>query len=330
MSIFVIIQWVLMVFLGLAVFILYVRQSKRPKDDPRLSRGLQLLQSKIAVLEDLSDRTDTQGKQMMTLIEQRVQRLQKKMLDAEAMVRKIEQSMHKSLEVAEIFQDRIPHEEIIERKNTIKYVSAARLAHQGKSVEEISLELGIPKSEVEFIVKVNKDRVLFDEESLPGWVRPGEEGEAEETDEMWEFGDESESSEAGTGYGNSFVGALQAGTPEYSSLQKLGEEFRQACAEFETRQQQSSVKNEEPSRVAEAAKKVRQGIAGVAQKTLGDLLEPAEKVTSVDLPTKSADQMVRKTQPRRKQPSYVLDEEIVRKVEFPRIEMKKEMTKNLG
>ena len=44
-----------------------VRLHRRPKDNPRLSRGLQLLQSKIAVLEDLSDRVDKQANDLTSL-----------------------------------------------------------------------------------------------------------------------------------------------------------------------------------------------------------------------------------------------------------------------
>ena len=43
---------------------MWVKLFKRKQDDPRMSRGLQLLQSKIAVLEDLSDRTELQVKQL--------------------------------------------------------------------------------------------------------------------------------------------------------------------------------------------------------------------------------------------------------------------------
>jgi len=48
-------------FLALAgVVAVWIKITRPSKDDPRLSRGLQLLQTKISVLEDLSDRTETQ------------------------------------------------------------------------------------------------------------------------------------------------------------------------------------------------------------------------------------------------------------------------------
>lgn len=158
------------IVLGLAVTIIWVRNLRPPKEDPRLSRGLQLLQSKIAVLEDLSDRTDRQVKQLIQILEERARGLQSKLLQAEEMMGKIDQSVAKSLQVADIFQDKIPHEEIIERKNTSKYVQAAKLAHQGLSVDEICSQVGLPKSEVEFIKKVNKDELMFEPEALPDWL----------------------------------------------------------------------------------------------------------------------------------------------------------------
>ena len=53
------IQLVFDILLAVGLFIVVMRVSRQPKDDPRLSRGLQLLQAKIAVLEDLSDRTES-------------------------------------------------------------------------------------------------------------------------------------------------------------------------------------------------------------------------------------------------------------------------------
>src|SRR5580692_288023 len=97
-----------------AVIASWLRLQRPPKDDPRLSRGLQLLQSKITVLEDLSDRTDAQVKQLSLLLDQKSRYIQDKILQAEHQVLKVDQSMQKSLEVAEIFQDKIPHHEVLE------------------------------------------------------------------------------------------------------------------------------------------------------------------------------------------------------------------------
>jgi hypothetical protein len=159
------------IVLGLLVAILWVRVNRPAKEDPRLSRGLQLLQSKISILEDLSDRTDRQVKQLIHILEERARGLSQKILKAEEMMASIDHSAAKSKQLADIFQDKIPHAEIIERQNTAKYVQAAQLAHEGKTASEISQVLDIPVSEAEFIVKVNKDELSFDSESLPDWAK---------------------------------------------------------------------------------------------------------------------------------------------------------------
>lgn len=175
--------WILgQVFLNLillaAVGFIWVRLSRPAKDDPRLSRGLQLLQSKISVLEDLSDRTEIQVTQLTSLMEQKCRDIQTSIVQADKQVLKIEASMGKSLEVAKIFQDKIPHQEIIERQNTLKYIKAARLAHQGHSIEEITAQVDLSHGEIDFIAKVNRDGLQFSEEDLPPWAQEDPEGQA--------------------------------------------------------------------------------------------------------------------------------------------------------
>ncbi len=151
----------------------WVKLHRPAKDDPRMSRGLQLLQSKISVLEDLSDRTETQVTQLTILMEQKCRDIQNTIMLAEKEVQKIEAAMGKSLEVAKIFQDKIPHQEIIERQNTIKYVKAARMAHQGVSIDEIATQVDLSRGEIEFIAKVNREHLQFSEEDLPEWAKEG-------------------------------------------------------------------------------------------------------------------------------------------------------------
>jgi hypothetical protein len=164
-------QVVFNIFAAVGFFVIIMRMNRAPKDDPRLSRGLQLLQSKISVLEDLSDRTELQVNQLAAILDQKAKEVQAKVQLAEQHVHELRVSMERSLDVAKIFQDKIPHQEIIERQNTIKYVQAARLAHQGLSVEEISAKIDLPKGEIEFIAKVNRDQLMFNEDQLPTWAQ---------------------------------------------------------------------------------------------------------------------------------------------------------------
>ncbi len=173
MSSWTLLQIVLDIFLAAGVFLILMRLARAPKDDPRLSRGLQLLQSKISVLEDLSDRTEVQVGQLIAILEQKAREVQAKVQLAEQHVHAIRVAMDRSLDVAKIFQDKIPHQEIIERQNTIKYVQAARLAHQGVNVDEIASRVDLPKGEIEFISKVNRERLMFNEDQLPWWAKNG-------------------------------------------------------------------------------------------------------------------------------------------------------------
>jgi Protein of unknown function (DUF2802) len=152
---------------------LWMRLRRPPQDDPRLSRGLQLLQTKITVLEDLSDRTDSQVRQLTQLLDQKNRLLQNRILEAEQQMVKIDHSMHKSMEVAEIFQDKIPHHEIAERQRTVEYVKAARMANSGLSVDQIVEAVHLPREQVELIAKFNRDQLMFDESALPEWAARG-------------------------------------------------------------------------------------------------------------------------------------------------------------
>lgn len=170
MSFWILLQILVDIVLIASLVGLWIKLNRPAKDDPRLSRGLQLLQSKISVIEDLGDRTEVQVQQLTQLLEQKAREVQAQVQQADRQIKNIDTSMNRSLEVAKIFQDKIPHQEIIERQNTVKYVKAARMAHQGASVEEISRAVDLSLGEIEFISKVNRDQLQFSEADLPDWV----------------------------------------------------------------------------------------------------------------------------------------------------------------
>ncbi|KYG67234.1 hypothetical protein AZI86_09520 [Bdellovibrio bacteriovorus] len=231
MSFWFLLQILVNLILLAGVVGLWIRLQRPPKDDPRLSKGLQLLQSKIAILEDLSDRTETQVNQLTSLLEQKVKDIQNKIQSADKQLARIDQSMEKSLEVAKIFQDRIPHEEILERQNTIKYVKAARMAHQGMGVEEIAAECPeLSRGEIEFIAKVNRDQLMFCEESLPEWANteiPEEEFSVSSLNEMGETKFSAPLQREGTDYSAVF----EVPKTDQEALKKLGDAFKAACNE---------------------------------------------------------------------------------------------------
>ena len=226
MSFWILIQILLNVVLIVGLAVMWVRLNRPQKDDPRMSRGLQLLQSKIAVLEDLSDRTEVQVNQLTSLLEKKCKEIQNKIFDAEDHIDRIDQSIKKSMDVAKIFQDKIPHKEIIERQNTVKFVKAAKLAHQGYSVDQIAAQVELSRGEIEFITKMNKDRLMISEEELPDWAREVED-ETTQDDEMDESSFTSHSFQ-------DLSTIFEVPKTDQESLKKLGEEFRKACADQKT------------------------------------------------------------------------------------------------
>jgi hypothetical protein len=196
-------------FLAVGLALLWIKNSRPQKEDPRLSRGLQLLQSKIAVLEDLSDRTDTQVKQLVQILEERSKALTSKIVAAQELMGRLDHAM---------VEGPVPQEEMLERKITSRYVEAAKLAHDGMTAGEISRQLGLPLSEVDFIVKVNKDELSFSPEHLPAWAK------SETLDRV-----------------------LQSHAPDLSSIERVTQQFnstvdehRRAEAEVERRQQEAA------------------------------------------------------------------------------------------
>lgn len=289
MDIWSLLQIALNLVFAMGLAIVWTKLKRPPQDDPRLSRGLQLLQSKISVLEDLSDRTDRQVEQLTQLLEQKARQLQTKIFDAENQLKKVDQSMHRSLEVAEIFQDKIPHGEIIERQNTVKYVLAAQLAHKGLSVEEILQKVDLPREHIEFIAKVNKEELMFDETQLPEWAKTQLNkvlaGESVEDLDPSVFEDEEllsddEEDLGEWGVSPQLTPTLEGDSPELDNLKKLGEEFRQACYDFDEKQkhfEEAEKRAEEPSRIFQAAQKVGQKIINSSAEILKESKEEARR-----------------------------------------------------
>lgn len=216
MSIWALLQIVCNLAFFAVLFVFWLRLKRPPQDDPRLSRGLQLLQTKITVLEDLSDRTDNQVKQLTALLDQKTRMLQNKVLEAEQTMLKIDHSMHKSLEVAEIFQDKIPHQEIMERQQKVEYVRAARMAHSGLSVDDIAEQVSLPREQIELIAKFNREQLMFDEDRLPEWA--------------------SRATEADEGAGGftltnvDFIANLEQPKTDFGAIARIESEFKSAIA----------------------------------------------------------------------------------------------------
>jgi hypothetical protein len=282
---------------------LWIKLRRPPQDDPRLSRGLQLLQSKITILEDLSDRTDSQVKQLTQILDQKTRLIQDKILSAEQQIIKVDQSMQKSLEVAEIFQDKIPHEEVLERKRTIEYVKAARMANAGKSAAEISAVSDLPREQVELITKFNRDQLMFDVEALPAWAKNA----GLETETPIE---ESYSSMGTSSLGTmDFLSALDAPSRDGASLEKVNQQFKASVRDFDARQAATASPAQYPpsnSMQIEEVSPATKALFGAANSITASLASTAANFLNIqETPAERA----------------ASEGPIVRKVQFPRIEM---------
>ncbi len=305
MSFWLLFQILVNLILFAGVVGVWIRLQRPPKDDPRLSKGLQLLQSKIAILEDLSDRTETQVNQLTSLLEQKVKDIQVKIQSADKQLARIDQSMQKSLEVAKIFQDRIPHEEIVERQNTIKYVKAARMAHQGMGVEEIAAECPeLSHGEIEFISKVNRDQLMFCEDSLPEWANSEIPAEEFSVSSLSAVEDNFVTSPLHRDNAPDFSSVFEVPKADKDALKKLGDAFKAACNEVKEQEEAAT----QTANNVSALFSVTQNIA---QNFLGEKPQAATPTAAPIAKTK---------------PLNSSKEGVVRPVEFRRIDM----TKDLG
>lgn len=234
MNFWILLQTILNLALIASVIGLWIKLNQPQKDDPRMSKGLQLLQNKISVIEDLSDRTDTQVKQLTSLLEAKVKEVASKIESSEKQIHRIDQATQKSLEVAQIFQDRIPHEEIMERQSTIKYVTAAQLAHKGLSVDEIAEQVDLSRGEIEFIAKVNRDQLMFCEEALPEWAQEGVKKATANSSlaaDEFKFLDPELENPLQREVSVDIAKAFEMPQRDSEALKKLGEEFKKAVAD---------------------------------------------------------------------------------------------------
>lgn len=167
----------------------WLTKNKNKVEDQRLTKGLQLLQNKISILQDLSDKSDEQVHKWIHLIEQKSIEVQNQLNRSDEKISQIETVLAKALDVSKVFAEQVPHETLAERQKTSRYVQAARLAHQGYSAEQISQKVDLSVAEIEIIIKMNRNQLQFSEDDLPAWVdmQTSPVNTAEEEQEMNEF-----------------------------------------------------------------------------------------------------------------------------------------------
>lgn len=162
MTIWVLLQIAANMFMLVGVSICLVKVFKNREDDPRLTQGLRLLQSKISILEDLSDHTENQVKQLMMLLDKKLHEVRGTISQVSEHIGEVDRSIEKSKIMADRIQNEISHDQIVEKNLENKYIQAAQLAHQGHPVDAIVKALDLPRAEVELISKINKKKCVYD------------------------------------------------------------------------------------------------------------------------------------------------------------------------
>src|SRR3984885_8530543 len=105
-------------FIATATWLLMDRSKSKTMEDPRLSRGLQLLSSKIAILQDLLDRSEHMSRQLN-------QTMDGKKADIQERLEEVEVYFHK-IQAAQENQKAPVHREdnSDDRQSTVKYLRA--------------------------------------------------------------------------------------------------------------------------------------------------------------------------------------------------------------
>lgn len=85
------------------VSFIMLAKNKAKFEDQRLTKGLQLLQNKISILQDLSDKTDEQVRSWVHLLEQKASDVQSQLIKSDEKVIQIESALSKALDVSKIF-----------------------------------------------------------------------------------------------------------------------------------------------------------------------------------------------------------------------------------
>ena len=168
---FVVQLMVNLVFLAGFLFLL-INRKQTQKDDQKFSKGLQLLQNKISVLEDLSDQTDEQVRSLTQLLEAKYREIQGLLVESDQQIQKMEEIAKNIYAQVESSSSMMGNQSSTEVQSMNKYVKAAQMANNGKTIEEVIREIDITRGEAELIVAMNKDQLTFNQNTLPLWVQP--------------------------------------------------------------------------------------------------------------------------------------------------------------
>jgi uncharacterized protein YoxC len=172
MNIWIVVQLMFNLIFIAGILFLLINRKQTEKDDSKFSKGLQILQNKISVLEDLSDQTDEQVRSLTQLLEAKYREIQGLLVESDQQISKMEEIASNIWQQVESSSSVMGNQTSTEVQSMNKYVKAAQMAHSGKSIEEIIREIDITRGEAELIVAMNKDQLTFNQNTLPLWVQP--------------------------------------------------------------------------------------------------------------------------------------------------------------
>lgn len=156
---------IVLIILTIQVFL----KLKEKKEDLRLAKGLQLLQNKISILQDLSDKTDHQVQKIVQVIDRKSADIQSDMAILDAKTAHVEATLIRATDISKMIAHQNPQGSA-EIQKTNLHVQAAKLANKGFTKEQIMGKVDLNPAEIDFIFKVNRDQLQFAEDQLPGWV----------------------------------------------------------------------------------------------------------------------------------------------------------------
>jgi hypothetical protein len=243
------------VLLMTVVLFSWLTKNKNRVEDQRLTKGLQLLQNKISILQDLSDKSDEQVRKWVHLIEQKSNEVQNQLIMADDKIVQIEGALSKALDVSKIFYEQVPHAEIAERQKTSQYVQAAKLAHQGFSADQIGQKIDLSMAEIEMIIKMNRDHLQFSEENLPAWINTDTSSDNErQSQEVAEFSAQLKKM-------NQSISstAFEVESPDMTSMDNIKQQFTDSISMNSSQIPQTFLdeKKEAPAAVTENGKSIR-------------------------------------------------------------------------
>lgn len=137
---------------------------KEKQEDQRITKGLQLLQNKLSILEDLSDKTDEQVRKLIHLLDQKAQEVRQTLNAADQKMNQMDQT------TLSMTTPQLQTQSTHYTDKTSLYVQAAKLANQGFTVDQITQQVDLSPAELNMIIKVNRDQLQFAPNKLPQWL----------------------------------------------------------------------------------------------------------------------------------------------------------------